>query len=71
MKYLKILARRTLGKVITDIDNYLRNKRERGELKNTDKRKNTFSPVLVIFFTPVLGIKIRRLVKVIVCLKLG
>ena len=33
------IARRVFEKVITDIDNYLRNKRERGELKNTGKRK--------------------------------
>jgi len=36
------IARRIFEKVITDIDNYLRNKRERGELKNTDKRKKYF-----------------------------
>ena len=33
------IARRVFEKVITDIDNYLRNKGEREELKNTGKRK--------------------------------
>ena len=33
------IARRVAGKYITDIDNYLRNKRKRGELKNTGKRQ--------------------------------
>jgi hypothetical protein len=36
------LARRVFEKIITDIDNYLRNKRERGKLKNTGKRKKYF-----------------------------
>jgi len=35
-------------KTITDIDNKLRDKREREKLKNTGKRKNTFLPALVI-----------------------
>jgi len=36
------IACRVFEKVITDIDDYLRNKRERGELKNTGKRKKYF-----------------------------
>ena len=39
---LQNIARRVFEKAITDIDNYLRNKRERGELKNTGKRKKYF-----------------------------
>ena len=33
------IARRVFEKALTDIDNYLRNKRKRGELKNTGKRQ--------------------------------
>jgi len=36
------IARRVFEKAITDIDNYLRNKRERGKLKNTGKREKYF-----------------------------
>ena len=36
------IARKVFEKAITDIDNYLRIKRERGELKNTGKRKKYF-----------------------------
>jgi len=36
------IARRVAEKAITDIDDCLRNKRERGELKNTGKRKKYF-----------------------------
>jgi len=36
------IACRVFEKTITDIDNYLRNKRERGELKNTGKREKYF-----------------------------
>jgi len=36
------IARRVFEKVITDIDNYLRGKRERGKLKNTGKRRKYF-----------------------------
>ena len=36
------IARKVFEKAITDIDDYLRNKRERGELKNTGKRKKYF-----------------------------
>jgi hypothetical protein len=36
------IARKVFEKAITDIDNYLRNKRERGKLKNTGKRKKYF-----------------------------
>lgn len=42
MKYLKNIARKVFEKAITDIDNYLRDKRKRGELKNTGKRKKYF-----------------------------
>lgn len=38
------IARKVLEKAITDIDNYLRNKRERGKLKNTGKREKYFLP---------------------------
>ena len=50
---LQNIACKVFEKAITDIDEYLRNKRERGKLKNTGRRKNTFSPVLVIFSIPV------------------
>jgi len=36
------IARKVFEKAITDLDNYLRIKRERGELKNTGKRKKYF-----------------------------
>ena len=36
------IARKVFEKAITDIDNYLRSKRGRGELKNTGKRKKYF-----------------------------
>ena len=38
------IACRVFEKTITDIDSYLRNKRERGKLKNTGKRKKYFEP---------------------------
>jgi len=39
---LQNIARKVFEKAITDIDNYLRSKRERGKLKNTGKRKKYF-----------------------------
>jgi hypothetical protein len=39
---LQNIARRVFEKAITDIDDYLRSKRERGKLKNTGKRKKYF-----------------------------
>ena len=36
------IARKVFEKAITDIDSYLRNKRKRGELKNTGKREKYF-----------------------------
>ena len=36
------IARRVFEKAHTDVDDYLRNKRERGKLKNTGKRKKYF-----------------------------
>lgn len=36
------IARKVAEKALADIDNYLRKKRERGELKNTGKRKKYF-----------------------------
>ena len=36
------IAGKVFEKAITDIDDYLRNKRERGELKNTGKREKYF-----------------------------
>jgi len=36
------IARKVFEKAITDLDNYLCNKRERGKLKNTGKRKKYF-----------------------------
>jgi len=39
---LQNIARKVFEKAITDIDNYLRNKRERGKLKNTGKREKYF-----------------------------
>ena len=39
---LQNIARRVFEKAITDIDSCLRNKRERGKLKNTGKRKKYF-----------------------------
>jgi hypothetical protein len=36
------IARRVFEKAITDLDKYLRDKRERGKLKNTGKRKKYF-----------------------------
>ena len=42
MKYLKNIARKVFEKALTDIDSYLRNKREKGKLKNTGKREKYF-----------------------------
>jgi len=42
LKYLKNIARKVFEKALTDIDSYLRNKRERGKLKNTGKREKYF-----------------------------
>ena len=42
MKFLKIIACRVFEKALTDIDDYLLNKRKRGKLKNTDKREKYF-----------------------------
>jgi len=39
---LQNIARKVFEKAITDIDSYLRNKRGRGKLKNTGKRKKYF-----------------------------
>ena len=39
---LQSIARKVFEKAITDIDNYLRHKREKGKLKNTGKRKKYF-----------------------------
>ena len=39
---LQNIARKVFEKAITDIDDYLRHKRERGELKNIGKRKKYF-----------------------------
>jgi hypothetical protein len=39
---LQNIARKVFEKAITDIDNYLRNKRGRGKLKNTGKREKYF-----------------------------
>ena len=39
---LQNIARKVFEKTITDIDHYLRDKRRRGELKNTGKRKKYF-----------------------------
>ena len=39
---LQNIARKVFEKAITDIDDYLRNKRERGKLKNTGKREKYF-----------------------------
>jgi len=39
---LQHIARKVFEKAITDIDDYLRNKRERGKLKNTGKREKYF-----------------------------
>ena len=36
------IARKVFEKALTDIDDYLRNKRERGKLKNTGKRRKYF-----------------------------
>ncbi len=36
------IARKVFEKAITDVDSYLRNKRERGKLKNTGKREKYF-----------------------------
>ena len=36
------IARKVFEKAIADIDSYLRNKREKGKLKNTGKRKKYF-----------------------------
>jgi hypothetical protein len=36
------IARKVFEKAITDLDDYLRNKRERGKLKNTGKREKYF-----------------------------
>ena len=39
---LQNIARKVFEKAITDIDDYLRNKRQRGKLKNTGKREKYF-----------------------------
>ena len=39
---LQNIACKVFEKAITDIDNYLRNKRERGKLKKTGKREKYF-----------------------------
>ena len=39
---LQNIARKVFEKALTDIDNTLRNKRERGKLKNTGKREKYF-----------------------------
>jgi hypothetical protein len=39
---LQNIARKVFEKAITDVDNYLRSKRERGKLKNTGKREKYF-----------------------------
>jgi len=39
---LQNIARKVFEKAITDVDSYLRNKRERGKLKNTGKREKYF-----------------------------
>jgi hypothetical protein len=39
---LQNIARKVFEKTMTDIDSYLRNKRERGKLKNTGKREKYF-----------------------------
>jgi hypothetical protein len=39
---LQNIARKVFEKAIIDIDDYLRNKRERGKLKNTGKREKYF-----------------------------
>lgn len=39
---LQNITRRVFEKALTDIDGYLRNRRERGKLKNTGKRKKYF-----------------------------
>ena len=39
---LQNIARKVFEKALTDIDSYLRSKRERGKLKNTDKREKYF-----------------------------
>jgi len=39
---LQSIARKVFEKTITDIDSYLRNKREKGKLKNTGKREKYF-----------------------------
>jgi hypothetical protein len=39
---LQSIARKVFEKALTDVDDYLRNKRERGELKNTGKREKYF-----------------------------
>ena len=39
---LQNIARKVFEKAITDIDSYLRHKRERGKLKNTGRRRKYF-----------------------------
>ena len=39
---LQNIARKVFEKALTGIDDYLRNKRERGKLKNTGKREKYF-----------------------------
>ena len=39
---LQSIARKVFEKAITDIDSHLRNKREKGKLKNTGKREKYF-----------------------------
>ena len=57
---LQNIARKVFEKALTDVDDTLRNKRERGKLKNTGKRENTFSPVLVISSMPAPVTKTRK-----------
>jgi hypothetical protein len=47
------IARKVFEKALTDLDDYLRNKRERGKLKNTGKREKYFLTVSVISSIPV------------------
>jgi hypothetical protein len=47
------IAGKVFEKAITDLDDYLRNKRERGKLKNTGKREKYFLTVSVISSIPV------------------
>jgi len=42
LEILQNIARKVFKKAITDIDNYLRENRKRGELKNSGKREKYF-----------------------------